>query len=83
MYNALIVPDLTHNLLSIKKLSHDNSCNINFDEFGFRVKDLWSHNPFHSYNNPSDLFSFSSFSDDQAPIITQFSYSTYKNMSNI
>ncbi|PKU81836.1 Retrovirus-related Pol polyprotein from transposon TNT 1-94 [Dendrobium catenatum] len=41
--NLLHVPKLTHNLLSVSKLTQDNSVSITFDANGFYVKDLQDH----------------------------------------
>ena len=38
--HVLLVPNLIRNLLSIRKFTRDNSCSIEFDAFGFSVKDL-------------------------------------------
>jgi hypothetical protein len=37
---VLHVPKLVHNLLSVRKFTHDNFCSIEFDPFRFSVKDL-------------------------------------------
>jgi hypothetical protein len=38
--NVLVVPSLIHNLLSVRQFTLDNSCSIEFDAFGFSVKDI-------------------------------------------
>ena len=38
--DVLLVPSLIRNLLSVRKFTRDNSCTIEFDAFGFSVKDL-------------------------------------------
>ncbi|PKU61899.1 Retrovirus-related Pol polyprotein from transposon TNT 1-94 [Dendrobium catenatum] len=43
--NLLHVPSLTHNLLSVSKLTTDNSVSITFDANGFTIKDLQDHRP--------------------------------------
>ncbi|KAI0496462.1 hypothetical protein KFK09_022779 [Dendrobium nobile] len=40
LQNLLHVPLLSHNLLSIHKLTSDNNCSILFDAHGFLIKDL-------------------------------------------
>jgi hypothetical protein len=37
--NILIVPSIVHNLLSVRQFTRDNSCSVEFDAFGFSVKD--------------------------------------------
>ncbi|PKU66893.1 Retrovirus-related Pol polyprotein from transposon TNT 1-94 [Dendrobium catenatum] len=39
LQKLLHVPSLTHNLLSIQKLTADNDCSVCFDTFGFTIKD--------------------------------------------
>jgi hypothetical protein len=38
--NLLVVPSLTHNLLFVRQFTRDNHCSIEFDSFGFSVKDI-------------------------------------------
>ena len=38
--NVLVVPSLVRNLLSVRQFTRDNNCTIEFDAFGFSVKDL-------------------------------------------
>ncbi|KAI0500178.1 hypothetical protein KFK09_018387 [Dendrobium nobile] len=40
LHNLLHVPSLSHNLLSIHKLTTDNNCSISFDALGFQITDL-------------------------------------------
>ncbi|KAI0522396.1 hypothetical protein KFK09_004775 [Dendrobium nobile] len=43
--NLLHVPSLKHNLLSVSKLTADNSIRICFDANGFTIKDMQDHRP--------------------------------------
>ncbi|PKU72458.1 Retrovirus-related Pol polyprotein from transposon TNT 1-94 [Dendrobium catenatum] len=43
--NLLHVPSLTHNLLSVSKLTTDNYVSISFDTNGFAIKDSRDHRP--------------------------------------
>jgi hypothetical protein len=38
--NVLVAPQLARNLLSVRQLTRDNNCSIEFDASGFSVKDL-------------------------------------------
>ncbi len=38
--DVLVAPHITHNLLSVRRFTTDNSCSIEFDPSGFSVKDL-------------------------------------------
>lgn len=37
---VLVAPFLIKNLIFVRKFTHDNSCSIEFDPFGFPVNDL-------------------------------------------
>jgi hypothetical protein len=43
--DVLIAPHITHNLLSVRRFTTDNSCSIVFDPSGFSVKDLATRTP--------------------------------------
>jgi hypothetical protein len=38
--NILLSPDLVENLISVRKLTRDNLVSVEFDPFGFSIKDL-------------------------------------------
>lgn len=38
--NVLITPQIIKNLIFVRQFTHDNKCTIEFDEFGFSVKDF-------------------------------------------
>lgn len=38
--NVLIVPQIFKNLISVRRFTADNWCSVEFDPFGFSVKDL-------------------------------------------
>lgn len=38
--DVLLVPQASHNLLSVYKFVNDNWCSLTFDPFGFYIKDL-------------------------------------------
>ncbi|KAM1315705.1 hypothetical protein TB2_018869 [Malus domestica] len=40
LHDVLLVPQASHNLLSVYRFVHDNWCSLTFDPFGFYVKDL-------------------------------------------
>lgn len=43
--NVLITPFIIRNLISLRKFTRHNKCSIEFDEFGFFVKDIRTHQP--------------------------------------
>jgi hypothetical protein len=38
--NVLVAPSIVHNLLSVRQFTRDNSCSIEFDAFGFSIREL-------------------------------------------
>jgi transposase InsO family protein len=57
--NVLVVPSLIHNLLSDRQFTCDNSCSIEFDAFGFSVKDIRTRRVILRCNSSGDLYTIS------------------------
>jgi hypothetical protein len=53
--NVLVSPQIVKNLISIRKFSRENSCSIEFDLFGFSVKDLATRSILMRPNSSGDL----------------------------
>jgi transposase InsO family protein len=56
LHNVLVAPQLTHNLLSVRQLTRDNNCSIEFDASGFSVKDLLTQTVLLRCNSNGDLY---------------------------
>jgi hypothetical protein len=54
--NVLLVPHLIRNFLSIRKFTRDNRCSIEFDAFGFYVKDPKTRREILCLNSDRDLW---------------------------
>ena len=54
--NVLVAPQLTRNLLSVRQLTRDNNCSIEFDASGFSVKDLRTKTVLLRCNSHGDLY---------------------------
>jgi len=54
--NVLVAPQLTRNLLSVRQLTRDNNCSIEFDASGFSVKDLKTKTVLLRCNSHGDLY---------------------------
>ncbi|KAG8087096.1 hypothetical protein GUJ93_ZPchr0010g9271 [Zizania palustris] len=54
--NVLVAPQLTRNLLSVRQLTRDNNCSIEFDASGFSVKDLQTKTVLLRCNSNGDLY---------------------------
>jgi transposase InsO family protein len=58
--DVLIAPSLVRNLLSVRQFTRDNNCFIEFDAFGFSVKDHQTGRVILRCNSDSDLYNFPS-----------------------
>ncbi|KAK1430107.1 hypothetical protein QVD17_12618 [Tagetes erecta] len=67
--HVLHAPHLIKNLLSVRRLTTDNNISIEFDPFGFDVKDLKTRKPIVRCDSTGDLypFTFSSTTSTTAP----------------
>ena len=57
-----LCPKLIKNLISVRRFTVDNNVSIEFDPFGFSVKDLWTWMPLIRCNSKGDLYPLSSSS---------------------
>ena len=53
----LIAPDIVKNLISVRKFTRDNFCSVEFDPYGFSVKDLNSRAVLMRSNSSGELYS--------------------------
>ncbi|BAF23229.2 Os08g0236200 [Oryza sativa Japonica Group] len=68
--NILVAPSLVRNLLSVRQFTRDNKCSIEFDEFGFFVKDLQTQRVILRCNSRGDLYTLPT----AVPAITAHSF---------
>jgi transposase InsO family protein len=54
--DVLVAPHITHNLLSVRRFTTDNSCSIEFDPSGFSVKDLATRTPLACCDSSGPLY---------------------------
>ncbi|KAI3690613.1 hypothetical protein L2E82_48745 [Cichorium intybus] len=58
--NILFTPSIIKNLLSVRKFTIDNQTSVEFDPYGFTVKDFKTGDPLSRHNSTSDLYPFTS-----------------------
>ena len=58
--NILFTPNIIKNLLSVRKFTIDNNTSVEFDPFGFSVKDLKSGVLLSRHNSSGELYHFTS-----------------------
>ncbi|GJR87675.1 hypothetical protein Tco_0211686 [Tanacetum coccineum] len=54
--NVLITPNIVKNLMYVRQFVHDNYCTIEFDAFGFSVKDFQTRRVLLRYDSTGDLY---------------------------
>lgn len=65
--NVLVCPAIIKNLISVRKFVTDNWCTIEFDPFGFSVKDLHTRNKLLRCDSSGPLYSVTSSSPTSSP----------------
>ncbi|GKA85619.1 retrotransposon protein, putative, ty1-copia subclass, partial [Tanacetum coccineum] len=69
--NVLITPNIVKNLISVRQFVRENKCTIEFDEFGFSVKDFWTRQILLRCDSTGDLYPVTSLSYPQAFLVGQ------------
>ncbi|GJR93546.1 ribonuclease H-like domain-containing protein [Tanacetum coccineum] len=72
--NVLITPNIVKNLISVRQFVRDNKCTIEFDEFGFSVKDFWTRQILLRCDSTGDLYPVTSPSYPQALLVSQHTW---------
>nr|GEZ85006.1 ribonuclease H-like domain-containing protein [Tanacetum cinerariifolium] len=68
---VLITPNIVKNLISVRQFVCDNKCTIEFDEFGFFVKDFWTRQILLRCDSTGDLYPVTSSSYPKAYLVSQ------------
>ncbi|GJT44449.1 ribonuclease H-like domain-containing protein [Tanacetum coccineum] len=58
LQNVLVTSNIIKNLISVRQFTRDNKCSIDFDEYGFSVKDYWTRRLLLRCNSTGDLYPF-------------------------
>nr|GFA07199.1 ribonuclease H-like domain-containing protein [Tanacetum cinerariifolium] len=56
LHNVLVTPNIIKNLISVHQFTKDNNCTIEFDAFGFSVKDFWTRHILLRCDSSGDLY---------------------------
>jgi len=70
--HVLHAPKLIKNLVFVRKFTIDNEVSVEFDPFGFFVKDLQTGMPLMRYNSSGELYPFGPKSTHQSPTPSTF-----------
>lgn len=76
LHHVLHTPHLVKNLISVRKFTNDNSCSIEFDPYGFSVKDLRSKTEILRSNSSGDLYPFPASPQVSPPAAAYTAFST-------
>ncbi|GKA06574.1 hypothetical protein Tco_0685798 [Tanacetum coccineum] len=56
LHTVLVTPNIIKNIISIRQFSRDNNCTIEFDAFGFSVKDYLTRHILLRCDSSGDLY---------------------------
>nr|GFD14963.1 ribonuclease H-like domain-containing protein [Tanacetum cinerariifolium] len=56
LHNVLVTLNIIKNLIFVRQFTRDNNCTIEFDAFGFSVKDFWTRHILLRCNSSGDLY---------------------------
>ncbi|KAJ9543577.1 hypothetical protein OSB04_023284 [Centaurea solstitialis] len=56
LHNVLVTPQIIKNLISVRQFTKENKCSIEFDEFGFSVKDYQTRETLLRCDSSGDLY---------------------------
>ncbi|GJX98714.1 hypothetical protein Tco_0355733 [Tanacetum coccineum] len=56
LHNVLVTPNIIKNLISFRQFTRDNNCTIEFDAFGFSVKNYSTHHILIRCDSSGDLY---------------------------
>ena len=73
LHDVLVSPSLIHNLVSVRRLTRDNSVSVEFDPFGFSIKDLHSRTTLLRSNSTGDLYPLRSAASSPPDVSLQVS----------
>ena len=65
--NILVCPSIIKNLISVRRFVTDNNCSLEFDPFGFSIKDLHTRTKLLRCNSTGPLYSVSSLKSLATP----------------
>jgi hypothetical protein len=68
--NVLVAPALVRNLLSVRQFTRDNSCSIEFDAYGFSVKDKQTGHVTLRCSSGGDLYTYPSTTTPSCSLAT-------------
>nr|GFB26312.1 ribonuclease H-like domain-containing protein [Tanacetum cinerariifolium] len=68
LHNVIVTPNIIKNLISVRQFTRDNNCTIEFDAFGFSLKDFWTRHILLRCDISGDLYPVTKLSGDLYPV---------------
>ncbi|GJR57528.1 ribonuclease H-like domain-containing protein [Tanacetum coccineum] len=72
--NVLVTPNIVKNLISVRQFVRDNKCTVEFDEFGFSVKDFWTRQILLRCDSTGDLYPVTTTQSPQTYLVSQHTW---------
>ncbi|GKD52205.1 ribonuclease H-like domain-containing protein [Tanacetum coccineum] len=72
--NVLITPNIVKNLIFVRQFVRENKCTVEFDEFGFSVKDFWTRQILLKCDSTGDLYPVTTPTLHQAYLVSQHTW---------
>ncbi|GKD27009.1 ribonuclease H-like domain-containing protein [Tanacetum coccineum] len=83
LHNVLVTPNIMKNLISIRHFTRDNNCTIEFDAFGFFVKDFLTRHILLRCDSSGDLYPVTKPSNLPAAFMSTSSSTWHQHLSHL
>ncbi|GJR64496.1 ribonuclease H-like domain-containing protein [Tanacetum coccineum] len=82
LHNVLVTPNIIKNLISVCKFTRDNNCTIEFDAFGFSVKDFLTRHILLRCDSSGDLYPVTKLSTLPAALVSTSSTTWHQRLGH-
>ncbi|GJY43537.1 ribonuclease H-like domain-containing protein [Tanacetum coccineum] len=80
--NVLVTPNIIKNLISVRQFTRDNNCTIEFDAFGFSVKDFLTRHILLRCDSSGDLYPVTKPSSSPAAFVSTSSTTWHQRLGH-
>ncbi|GJT12448.1 ribonuclease H-like domain-containing protein [Tanacetum coccineum] len=82
LHNVLVTPNIIKNLISVRQFTRDDNCTIEFDTFGFSVKDFLTCHILLRCDNSGDLYQVTKSSNLPATFVSTSSSTWHQRLGH-
>ncbi|GJV11616.1 ribonuclease H-like domain-containing protein [Tanacetum coccineum] len=82
LHNVLVTPNIIKNLIYVRQFTRDNNCTIEFDVFGFSVKDFLTHHILLRCDSSADLYPVTKPSTIPTALVSTSSSTWHQRLSH-